>query len=126
MNTEKEFLYKELTGLIIEAACAVLNTLGCGLLEKVYENALCWELELRGQKVDAQKEYKVVYREKEVGVYYADLIVADKVIVEVKSVDEINDVHRAQILNYLKISKSRVGLIINFGKPKLKYERFVV
>jgi len=126
MNTDKEFLYKELTGEIIESAFAVQNTLGCGLLEKVYENALSWELELRGKKVNTQKEYKVIYKVKEIGVYYADLIIEDKVIVEVKSVEEINDTHRAQLLNYLKISTLRIGLIINFGKPKLQYERFVI
>lgn len=126
MNTEKEFLYKELTGEIIEAACEVHNTLGCGLLEKVYENSLAWELELRGRKVSSQKEFKVIYREKEVGIYYADLVVDDKVIVEVKAVEKIDDIHRAQLLNYLRISGLRVGLIINFAKPKLKYERFIV
>ena len=62
MNTEKEFLYKELTGEIIEAACKVHNALGCGLLEKIYENSLAWELELRKRKVSLQKEFKVIYR----------------------------------------------------------------
>ena len=126
MNTERELIHKELTGEIIDSACTVHNTLGCGLLEKVYENSLAWEFELRGKKVTSQKEYKVVYKKKEVGVYYADLIVEDKVVVEVKSVDEISDTHRAQLLNYLRISGLRVGLLINFAKPKLKYERFVV
>jgi GxxExxY protein len=119
MNTVKELLYRELTGEIIDSACTVHNTLGCGLLEKVYENSLVWELELRGKKVTPQKEFKVIYKKKEIGVYYADLI-------EVKSVDEISDTHRAQLLNYLRISGLRVGLLINFAKPKLKYERFVV
>ena len=126
MNTEKEFLYKKLTGEIIEAAYEVHNTLGCGLLEKVYENSLAWELELRGRKVSSQKEFKVIYRKKEVGLYYADLVVDDKVIVEVKAVEKIDDIHRAQLLNYLRISGLRVGLIINFAKPKLKYERFII
>jgi len=126
MNTEKEFLYKELTGEIIEASCSVHNTLGCGLLEKVYENALAWELELRVRKISSQKEFKVIYREKEVGMYYADLVVDDKVIVEVKAVENIDDIHRAQLLNYLRISGLRVGLLINFAKPKLQYERFIV
>ena len=87
VNTDKhreEFLYKELTGEIIESAFNVHNTLGCGLLEKVYENSLAWELELRGRKVSTQKEFRVIYRDKEVGIYYADLVVEDKVIVEVK------------------------------------------
>lgn len=126
MDTEKEFLYKELTGEIIKAAYNVHNTLGCGLLEKIYENSLAWELELRGRKVSLQKEYKVVYRKKEVGIYYADLVVDNKVIVEVKAVENIDDIHRAQLLNYLKVSGLRIGLIMNFAKPKLKYERFIV
>jgi GxxExxY protein len=70
-----ELLYKELTADIIVAALAVHNTLGCGLLEKVYENALVWELTLRKHKVLAQQEFRVTYRDKEVGVYYADLVV---------------------------------------------------
>ena len=126
MNTEKEFLYKELTGEIIEAACNIHNTLGCGLLEKIYENSLAWELELRKRKVSLQKEFKVIYRKKEVGIYYADLVVDNKVIIEVKAVENIDDIHRAQLLNYLRISGLRIGLIINFAKPKLKYERFIV
>ena len=129
MNTDKHrenFLYKELTGRIIESAYNVHNSLGCGLLEKIYENSLTRELELRKTEVYSQKEFKVIYREKEVGIYYADLLVGDKVIVEVKAVENIDDVHRAQLLNYLRISGVRVGLIINFAKPKLKYERFII
>ena len=126
MNTEKEFLYKELTGEIIDSACKVHNTLGCGLLEKIYENSLARELELRKRKVSLQKEFKVIYRKKEVGIYYADLVVDNKVIIEVKAVENIDDIHRAQLLNYLRISSLRIELIINFAKPKLKYERFIV
>lgn len=126
MNTEKGFLYKELTAEIIESVYNVHNTLGCGLLEKVYENSLARELGFRGKKVSLQKEYSVIYREREVGIYYADLVVDDKVIVEVKTVENIDDIHRAQLLNYLRISGLRVGLIINFAKPKLQLERFIV
>ena len=126
MNTEKEFLYKELTGEIIEASYNVHNSLGCGLLEKIYENSLIWEIELMRRKVSSQREFKVIYRKKEVGIYYADLVVEDKVIVEVKSVERVDDIHRAQLLNYLRISGLRVGLIINFARPKLEYERLVV
>lgn len=126
MNTVKELLHKEITGEIIEASCSVHNSLGCGLLEKVYENALAWELELRGKKPFPQKEFKVVYRGKEAGIYYADLVVDDKVIIEVKAVGTLDDIHRAQLLNYLRIAGLRVGLLINFAKPRLEYERFVV
>lgn len=123
---EKDLLYRETTQDIIDSAYKVHNALGCGLLEKVYGNALIWDLELKKKKVIAQQSYKVLYREKEVGTYYADLVVEEKVIVEVKSVEQIDDVHRAQLLNYLRISGLRVGLIINFARPKLEYERLVV
>ncbi|MEW6102240.1 MAG: GxxExxY protein [bacterium] len=128
VNTDKvqEFLYKELTSEILDAAFQVHNTLGCGLLEKVYENGLTWELTLREKKVVTQKEFKVFYRKKEVGLYVADMIVEEKVIVEVKSVETITDVHRAQLLNYLRISGYRIGLILNFAQPKLEYERLII
>ena len=126
MNTVKEFLYKELTGEIIDSACKVHNTLGCGLLEKVYENSLAWEIELRGRKVSLQKEFRVTYRKREVGLYYADLVIDDKVIVEVKAVENIDDIHRAQLLNYLRISSLTIGLIINFANTKLQYKRFII
>ena len=125
-NAEKEFLHKELTGDIINSAFAVHNVLECGLLEKIYGNALAWDLELKKRAIVFQQEFKVAYREKKVGVYFADLVVEGKVIVEVKSVDRIDDAHRAQLLNYLRISGIRVGLLINFAKTKLEYERFVV
>lgn len=96
------------------------------MLEKVYGNALVWDLELKKRKVIAQREFKVFYRDKEVGVYYADLVVENNVIVEAKSVDKLDDVHRAQLLNYLRISGLRVGLLLNFARPKLEFERLVV
>jgi GxxExxY protein len=126
MNTEGAMLHQELTQDIIGAAFDVHNALGCGLLERVYENALAHELSLRNHTVTPQKEYTVTYKDKEVGVYYADLVVDDKVVVEVKSANDLADVHRAQLLNYLRISGIRVGLLLNFAKPKLKFERLVV
>jgi len=126
MTNDTELLHRELTKEIIDSAFRVHNALGCGLLEKVYGNALVWDLELKKKKVAPQREFTVLYRDKEVGIYYADLTVEDKVIVEVKSVDKIDDVHRAQLLNYLRISGFRVGLLVNFARPKLEYERLVV
>jgi GxxExxY protein len=123
---EAELLHRDLTKDIIDSAFNVHNALGCGLLEKVYGNALAWDLTVKKRNVFPQKEFRVVYLEKEVGAYYADLVVEDKVIVEVKSVDKLDDVHRAQLLNYLRISGVRVGLLINFARPKLEYERLVV
>ncbi|MEK6745228.1 MAG: GxxExxY protein [Nitrospirota bacterium] len=126
MTTNTELLHRELTKEIIDSAFNVHNALGCGLLEKVYGNALVWDLELKKRKVIAQREFKVFYRDKEVGVYYADLVVENNVIVEAKSVDKLDDVHRAQLLNYLRISGLRVGLLLNFARPKLEFERLVV
>jgi GxxExxY protein len=121
-----ELLHRELTKEIIDSAYRVHNALGCGLLEKVYGNALAWDMNLKKKKVVPQQEFRVHYRDKEVGIYYADLVVEDKVIVEVKSVEKIDDIHRAQLLNYLRISGLRVGLLVNFARPKLDYERLVV
>lgn len=126
MTAEKELVHRELTKEIIDSAFKVHNALGCGLLEKVYGNALVWDLELKNRKVEAQRSFKVVYRDKEVGTYYADLVLDDAVIVEVKSVEKIDDIHRAQLINYLRISGMRVGLLIDFSRPKLEYERLVV
>ncbi len=89
MTAEKELLHRELTKEIIDSAYKVHNALGCGLLEKVYGNALVWDLELKMKKVASQKEFKVLYRDKEVGIYYADLVLEDSVIVEVKSVKKL-------------------------------------
>jgi GxxExxY protein len=126
MLAENELLRRELTKEIIDSAYKVHNALGCGLLEKVYGNALVWDLELKKKKVVSQKEFRVLYREKEVGIYYADLVLEAAVIVEVKSVEKIDDIHRAQLLNYLRISGLRVGLLVNFSRPKLEFERLVV
>jgi GxxExxY protein len=126
MTGEAELLHRELTKEIIDSAYKVHNALGCGLHEKVYGNALVWDIELKKIKVVPQKEFKVLYREREVGIYYADLIVGDNIIVEVKSVDKLDDVNRAQLINYLRISGLRVGLLLNFARPKLEFERLVV
>jgi GxxExxY protein len=126
MTAEKALLYRDVTKEIIDSAVKVHDALGCGLLEKVYGNALIWDLDLKKKKVVSQQPYRVIYRNKEVGIYYADLVVEDKVIVEVKSVEKIDDIHRAQLINYLRISGLRVGLLVNFSRPKLEFERLVV
>ena len=136
MNTDKinsskvqpgeEYIHQELTKDILASAFRVHNSIGCGLLEKVYGNAMSWDLKLNNRNVVEEKEFKVVYLEREVGAYYGDLVVDEKVIVEVKAVEKLNNVHRAQLLNYLKISGMRVGLLLNFANPKLEYERIVI
>ena len=95
------------------------------MLEKIYSNGLCWDLELKGWSIAQLMGFRVQYRDKEVGIYYADIVVDGKVIVEVKSVDRLDDIHRAQLLNYLRLSGVKVGLLINFSKTKLEYERLV-
>lgn len=122
----EEYLHQELTKDILASAFRVHNSIGCGLLEKVYGNAMSWDLKLNNRQVVEEKEYKVVYREREVGVYYGDLVVDEKVIVEVKAVEKLDNVHRAQLLNYLRISGLRVGLLLNFANLKLEYERIII
>ncbi len=116
----------ELTHAIIGAAFEVLNGLGHGLHEKPYENALVVEFGLRGITVEQQRNFPVVYKGVQVSEYVPDLLVSSSVIVDTKVVDRITEVERGQIINYLRITKLRVGLIVNFHKPKLEWERVVL
>jgi len=116
----------ELTEKILGAAFKVQNTLGAGFLEKVYENALTIELRKCGLAVEGQKAFPVRYEGTVVGDYQADLVVSAKVVVECKAVSNLDSVHEAQLMNYLKASGLRVGLLINFARPKLQYRRLVV
>jgi len=100
----------------------VNNTLGYGFLEKVYENAMRIELQKMGYKVMQQKNIKVYYETEEVGDYYADLLVDDLVIVELKAADCLCEENEAQLINYLKATKIEVGLLLNFGK-KAEFRR---
>ena len=111
---------------IVGCAMEVLNTLGHGFLEKLYENALVVEFGLRGIPVSQQQRYDVRYKEVKVGDYVPDLIAYNKVIVETKTIDRITDVERGQVINYLKISGLRVGIILNFRHAKLEWERIVL
>jgi GxxExxY protein len=120
------FPEQELTGKILGAAFAVHNDLGAGFLEKVYSNALALELELTGISCEREVPFKVKYRNVVVGDYYADVVVEKRVLVELKECTGLDAVHEAQILNYLKASGIRVGLLMNFGQPKLQCRRFVL
>ncbi len=126
MNTNKELIHGDLVKEIIGTAFEVHNVLGCGFLEKVYENALLVELAQRGVKVDAQKSLKVKYKEAIVGDYVADLIADDKVIVELKAEQTYNRQHEAQLLNYLRATGLKVGVLINFGRTKCEFKRLVM
>lgn len=111
---------------IMDIVFQVHNTLGCGFLEKVYENAVCIKLNESGIRAVQQAPIKVYFEDKVVGEYFADILVEDKIVLELKCVEEISDIHRAQMINYLKATKLRLGIIINFNKPKLEYERIVL
>ncbi|MGC2235606.1 MAG: GxxExxY protein [Pyrinomonadaceae bacterium] len=117
-------LHSEITGQIIKAFYKVYNTLGFGFLEKVYERALAAELEASGFQVHSQQPIKVYYNGKNVGDYFADLIVENKIILEIKTASSIDKTHEAQLLNYLKATELEVGLILNFGE-KAEYRRKV-
>lgn len=109
------------TGKIIKAFYAVYNTLGFGFLEKVYENALVVELKNLGIKGRRQVPLKVNYKNKTVGDYFADIIVEDIVIVELKAAEALREEHEAQLLNYLRATNIEYGLLLNFGKvPEIK------
>ncbi len=112
----------EISKIIINSAISVHKELGPGLLEKSYEEALYYELKLAGLKVEKQKTLPLVYKNVhlETG-YRLDLFVEDKVIIEIKAVEQFNDVHLAQVLTFLKLSGSKLGLLINFNVKLLKF-----
>ncbi len=111
--------YKEITDLIIKAFYEVYNEMGFGFLESVYEKALFIVLSQYGLQVEKQREIKVYFRDDVIGDFRADLIVENKVILELKAVNKIAPIHEAQLINYLKATKIEVGLVLNFGsKPE--------
>jgi GxxExxY protein len=114
-------LHEELTEQIIKAFYRVYNTLGFGFLEKVYENALVLDLRKNNFLVEQQKPIIVFYEDEPVGEYFADLLVNKTVIIELKVCENLIEVHKAQMINYLKATKIEVGLLLNFGKkPEIK------
>lgn len=121
---DNNYLHSELTEKIIGQAFNVYNVLGCGFLEKVYENALCKKLADAGLKAQQQYPVKVIFEEEIIGEYCADILVEDKVIVELKAVESLNSIFEVQLVNYLKATGIEVGRLINFGK-KLDIKRKV-
>ena len=120
-----ELMHEELTNKIIKTFYEVYNQLGYGFLEKVYQNAMYFELKNRGFKVEAQKKIDVFYKEIVVGEYYADLIVEDLIILELKAAEYIVKDFENQILNYLRGTDCEIGLLLNFGKkPEFKRKIF--
>ena len=117
----EEYLHKDLTALIISCFYTVYNQLGYGFLEKVYENALKIELKKHSLKVEAQRPIHVYYEQNVVGEYFADLIIEDKIIVEIKAAEALCKAHEIQLINYLKATQIEIGLLLNFGKkPEIK------
>ena len=115
-----KYKYEDITRLIIGSFYNVYNTLGPGFLEKVYENALLIELKGQGLAVDSQYPINVYYKEICVGEYVADIIVEDRIVCEVKAIRKLRPEHEAQLLNYLKATRIKLGLLLNFGpEPKV-------
>lgn len=123
---EERLLHGDVTRNIIGAAMEVHRILGPGFLEAVYEQALAHELTLRGVAFERQKTFTVPYKNVEAGVYRPDFVVEDKVIVDVKAISKLTNLEEAQIINYLKVTKLRVGLAINFAEPSLTHIRRVL
>ena len=116
-------LHSEITETIIGCAFDVSNELGTGFLESVYENALVIALRERGIPVRSQVPLDVYFHGQLVGRFYAGLLVAEKVIVELKAVHSLTSQHEAQVINYLSATDTEVGLLVNFGNPKVQYRR---
>jgi GxxExxY protein len=116
----------DITYAVNGAVFEVNKVLGSGFLEKVYEKALLIELRTRGFKAEGQMPIKVFYKEEIVGEYIADIFVEGKVVVEIKSVERLEKVHEAQLLNYLKATGVQVGLLVNFRHPKAEIKRLVL
>jgi GxxExxY protein len=110
-----KYIHNDLSSEIINAFYTVYNELGYGFLEKVYENALCEELISRKIVCKKQQPIKVFYKSKEVGNYFADIVVADKIIIELKA-SPLCEEHEFQLLNYLKATDIEIGLLLGFGK----------
>ena len=120
-----ENAHRELTQQIIGAAMEVSNNLGIGYLEKVYENALAIELECRDIGFERQKPISISYKGRPVGSYISDILVEGVVMLELKVVDTVIQAHESQLLNYLRGTGVRIGLILNFGTPRLGVRRLV-
>jgi GxxExxY protein len=116
---------EETVQTVVGAAYEVSNVLGAGFLEKIYERALIEELSLRGVRVKAQAPFPVAYKGKRIGTYAADLVVEDRLLVEVKCVEQFSNEHLAQCINYLKASGLHLALLINFRRPKVEWRRVV-
>src|SRR5436853_5773565 len=125
-SNENRLLFKEEVFQIVGSAIEVLNTLGHGVVEKPYENALAVEFRLRGIPFRQQPAFNVLYKGENVGLFIPDLIAFEAVVVDTRVIDRITDHERGLMLNYLRITNLRVGAILNFKRAKLEWERIVL
>lgn len=125
-SDESKDSLNKITETIIGCAYKVGNSLGCGFLEKVYENSLTHEIRKSSLAAEQQKVIKVYYDGTEVGNYDADILVEGKVLVELKAVKNFDDIHKAQCLNYLKATGLKICLLINFGNPRVEIKRIAL
>src|ERR1700690_1450837 len=126
MNADERRCPYSLTEKVLAAVFEVSNTLGAGFLEKVYQRALLRELGLRGIRATAEASFAVLYKEYSVGEYFADLLVEDVLVVELKCAERLANEHTAQCLNYLRASGLTLCLLVNFQKPKVEWRRIVL
>ena len=121
-----EVLYQQESYYLIGALMTVHRELGCGFLEAVYQEAFEKELQLRHIPFEREKEFEIYYKGHKLSkTYVSDFVCYDKIIVELKAVEQLNEAHYAQTLNYMKITGYKLGLLVNFAKPKLEYQRIV-
>ncbi len=125
-NSDKELIYKDLSYRIVGLAMKVHGELGSGFLEKVYENAMMALFRKEGIEAEQQKPIDVIFENEIVGSYFADILIENKVIVELKTVENITDIHKAQVLNYLKATGLKLAIILNFHSQSLEYKRIVL
>jgi GxxExxY protein len=126
IKNKTEVLFKELSYKLVGLAMEVHKKLGPGFLEKVYENSMLVLLRKNNIAAKPQEPINVFFEGEKVGEYFADILVEDKIILELKTVDALSDVHRAQALNYLKATNIRLAIILNFKNESLEYERIVL
>jgi GxxExxY protein len=126
IQSKTKLLHPQLSHRILDIAFQVHNILGPGLLDRCYQEAYCLELRAAGVYFESQKNIEVIYRDIKIGEYIADIVVDEKIILELKSVNEFHPTMEAQIINYLRLSKCQVGYLINFNRPSVEWKRFVL
>lgn len=120
-----KLIHRELAYKVVGCAMEVHKNLGPGFIESVYEEAFKLELNANGISFESQKEYPVIYRGQEIKKFYCDLVVENKIIIELKAIKILGNIERAQLINYLKVTGLKLGLLMNFGEKSLVSERLV-